>query len=457
MAADQDKKKDLTGILEFAQKEPFTPPPGSEGEAAIEQQAIEQIDSFESLDQYAMSHPGETEHPEPAPEAPIETSDEGFDQVAPPEDDQQINPGIIEAQPADAVEDPFASNEVPQENEAGNWTPENPIASEFNAGDLNAGFESAAETTAPAEPNLSFDATPSIAASEDIAITQSSGEKTRTMEIPAPEPQLPAAPRSSTKTQPMDPPQSKTPKSNPALDKVKEYSERVSVGKPAVAASFPFSLLITGKLTAQEKEKLTDLLSRENMGIREVDLEPQFTGNRVLIPRISEYAGILIIQALRGTKAQMQLGPSDTIFATDDTRSPEDDILTGGNTQAQFFGENDLSAAENLPITTHTNLPGYASYTVIDAVTASAALKTIAVETESSSQYQETLEALQRELKHKAYRKGATAIVHYTVTLTSLSLPTLYRLTVVGTAIKKGGEATRDKTTRPGGLPTSSH
>src|SRR5437764_1503439 len=74
-----------------------------------------------------------------------------------------------------------------------------------------------------------------------------------------------------------------------------------------VPTSFPFSLMIEGTLRPEEREKLIDLISREKFGIREVDLEPQLESGRILIPRISEYAGVLLVQALRNTQARLRL------------------------------------------------------------------------------------------------------------------------------------------------------
>jgi len=231
------------------------------------------------------------------------------------------------------------------------------------------------------------------------------------------------------------------------IQKVRNFSENVGVGTPSVQAAFPFSLMILGKLTEQEKSKLIELLEREDMGIREVDLGPQLDGERILIPRISEFAGILLVQALRGTRAKILFGPSDTIFSTEQTRASEDELNYGKNKGS--FGQikdsniqNDawddpVHPAESLPITPDHKLPEILEYAVIDTVTASASLKTTVVEAEKSSQYQEIVEALQREIKYKAFRKGADAIISYSITLTPLLLPQNYRLTAMGSAIKR--------------------
>jgi uncharacterized protein YbjQ (UPF0145 family) len=220
------------------------------------------------------------------------------------------------------------------------------------------------------------------------------------------------------------------------IEKVKKFAEKSTLGKPSVSAAFPFSLLITGKLLPEEKDKLLDLLSRENMGIREMDLDPQWASEKILIPRISEYAGVLLIQALRATRAQMKLGPSDSIFSTQETRdeiaSEFDQSENVSNTQSS-----DLShPAENLPVTSSDSLPQFSQWEVIDTFTASASLKSRTVEAESSAGYQEIVEALQREMKYKAYRRGACAIIHFKIQHIPLASPTHYKILVVGTAIR---------------------
>ena len=58
------------------------------------------------------------------------------------------------------------------------------------------------------------------------------------------------------------------------------------------------------------------------------------------------------------------------------------------------------------------------------------------LQAESSPEYQMLLEALQRELKFKAYRKRATAIVSFSVQLQQLHMPVHYRVLVTGSAVK---------------------
>ena len=123
-----------------------------------------------------------------------------------------------------------------------------------------------------------------------------------------------------------------------SIDSIKSYSENLVAADAQIAAAFPFTLKIDGKLTAEETEKLLTILARENMGFREVDLETQIAEGRILIPRISEYAGIVLIQALRGISAKMYFGPSDEIFSTPETRSDYTDAPAQWTTQDELVG-----------------------------------------------------------------------------------------------------------------------
>jgi hypothetical protein len=236
-----------------------------------------------------------------------------------------------------------------------------------------------------------------------------------------------------------------TPPHEAAMTQTRQYSEKVgNQSAKNVAASFPFSLLIEGKLAPYEKARLLDIISREKMGFREVDLEHQFSENRILLPRISEYAGVLIVQALRSTKARMRLGPSELIFST---QASDNDVLLKDEEDSETLAHPSVSKstvdsddlahpAEALPISLQAFLPSLDEFSVIDTLSASASLRTQAVEAESSVEYQELLENLQRELKYKAYRRGATAILNFQLQLHPLSQSSHYRMQAMGTAVK---------------------
>jgi hypothetical protein len=226
-----------------------------------------------------------------------------------------------------------------------------------------------------------------------------------------------------------------------ALEEVRKFSEQISAAKELVPAAFPFSVMIDGMLAPEERERLVDLLNRENLEIREIDLEPQFAEGRILIPRVSEFVGILIVQALRSSGARIRIGPADQIFSTADTKTEmvEEIAAHFSPTPSASFEFN--HSAERIPVTSDSKLPELGPYTVVDIVTASAALTIQAVEAARSTEYQEMIENLQRELRFKAWRKGATAILNYSVQLNLLSLPSRYRVVVTGSAVRAATSA----------------
>jgi len=66
----------------------------------------------------------------------------------------------------------------------------------------------------------------------------------------------------------------------------------------------------------------------------------------------------------------------------------------------------------------------------------SAALSVQSVEAARSTEYQDMLDALGRELRYKAWRKGASAVLNFSVQLDLLTLPSRYRMLVTGSAVR---------------------
>lgn len=235
-----------------------------------------------------------------------------------------------------------------------------------------------------------------------------------------------------------------------SFTQVRDYAQRLPLGTPAVAASFPFSVMIDGKLKPEEQEKLTDIILDHPMGITDEDLKIQFAGHRVLIPRVSEYAAVMIAQALRATTAKLRLGPSDDIYNADKDSSgtplvtpPPAKSETWSIAPADLRNEAPGNhPADRMPVSAGGSLPGGRRVTVIDTLTTSAILRAQVLESPSSPQYIDMLESLKRELKYRAYRKGATAILHFTLKISSLILPSHYRVTALGTAVKEHKQPT---------------
>ncbi len=213
------------------------------------------------------------------------------------------------------------------------------------------------------------------------------------------------------------------------LAPIREAAAQSTELPPQVEAAFPFSLRIHGHLSEDERARLIDLVNREKLGIREVDLEPQFEAGRILIPRISEFAGILLVQTLRSTQARLELLPSE--------HDGQDDLnLAPPEPKSTAYAADGLGNARLSPVTSLPSLPEQPTVSVIEVLTASGVLSTREVEAEHAPEYQELLEALQDQIRHQALLKGAQGVVNFQVALVRLNLPTRYRVTVSGSAVR---------------------
>ena len=165
----------------------------------------------------------------------------------------------------------------------------------------------------------------------------------------------------------------------------------------------------------------------------------------------------------------MRLGPAEEIYAKEPDRDADSLSLNRPETQASsrvtpagladertpagragakypapypamYSDEQDSPTAthpaEMLPMTSQESIAQIPRHAVIDTVIASATLRSRVVETEESAEYQKLIENLQRELRYKAYRKGATAVIQFKIELTSLTMPSHYRVLATGVAIR---------------------
>ncbi len=207
-----------------------------------------------------------------------------------------------------------------------------------------------------------------------------------------------------------------------------DFSSPAEPSSPAyVPAAEPFNLTLTGKLQSYEQEKLVSILASENLGIRETDLQPQFDSGKILIPQISEYVGVMIVQALRDAAVIMRLMPSD------EPSAPEPTI------QLRSWLPESENSALHIPLVPGIELPGIPlqSIETLDGVSSSIRLQSFHAEVEDSEEYRLAVESLQRNLRFKARRLGADAVVHFKTQLTQLRDPDQYWLTAMGTAVKK--------------------
>lgn len=381
-----EEEKEFTGILELAQTHTPSPTSDSSASPALEENPIEQIENWESLDEYAKSNPVAEPPPssEDFPLTPVET-------VAEPTEMEKI-----EEEPLPLPdEDPFAVT----------------------------------ETTAPPDSDL-------ILSPDTQQETAFESSLDQGMEVPLSSTESTEEPPLSSTPPPPSPPQS----AQATFKAIQATANQSIASQSAVKPAQPFSLLIRGRLTEYEQAKLLDVLHRENFGIREADLEPQLESGQLLIPQISEYACILLIQALRGTSADMRFGPSDRIFKSPSEEEKEEthesSLPPHFASQLQAESSANPHPAELIPLLFDDHLDSLPKPEILGTLVTTAGLTSTVVETQHSPEYIATLEALKKQLQYKAYRKGAHAVIQLQVHLQSLLLPSMYRLTVMGVAIR---------------------
>lgn len=211
---------------------------------------------------------------------------------------------------------------------------------------------------------------------------------------------------------------------------IKAFAESIPLGSAQAAPAYPFHLSIEGELDVHDRTRLVDLINRHDMGIREVDLEPQFESNRVLIPRISEYAVVLIAQALRSSRATIYATPSDRAHESPSiSPSPKVEVRSHDNLT-------DSHPADSIPVTQDHRIAGARTDKIVDVLMTGASLKATSLDPEHSIEYNELLDALKTELKYRAFRKGANGIVNFKVSISYSEAVQMHKIVVTGTAIK---------------------
>jgi hypothetical protein len=415
MSDDSEKKKDLTGILELS----ALMPPQSQEEllkqdpyAVNEVQPIEQIDDFASIESIGMM-----DH-EPEPLDPLPTTDAPVSDSFTVEDPFATNAGGFSG-------DPFAI--TPDEEPATSEAPASPettfnidlgaTASEYPTHDSQSGNDASA--TLPEGDPFNFstndDAKPTPTASGPTGFSFS-GDPDSIDSTPAARP-FPTDTNSN----------SSTPSAG-GISGIKQYSERSREATFSANAKSPFHLWMHGQFDPFSRDKLLHFISDNPMGLNSSDLDRQINAGRVLFPRISEFAGIKLIQDLRDSGLAFKLSPS----------SREADEIMPEAEGLRLAYEANPSVTSDTAITV---LPGDAIdiklWQAFDSIQLVQFLKAEILEVERSELFQELLERMTTSLKQKAKLRGASAISALKHELKPLRLPSHYQIELKATLLKK--------------------
>ncbi len=177
------------------------------------------------------------------------------------------------------------------------------------------------------------------------------------------------------------------------------------------------SLRIEGKLSPSEQDAVLDILADEEIQIDH--LATQFEKGRLLVPRITAFTGIRIIQRMKNIEASLHLAASHP--DNNDYLPAQQKDLTPA------LGED--HPAFKLPLTRDP----YTGSETLNTLAVTGVLTTYAVEAEATQEYQILLDRLLQELRLRAYYKKAKGIYSLSIQLQLLFSPTQYRLLVTGT------------------------
>jgi hypothetical protein len=213
-----------------------------------------------------------------------------------------------------------------------------------------------------------------------------------------------------------------------SVQEIKNYSERARETSFQSDIKNPFHLWLVGDFDPFSRDKLLLFITDNPMGLNSSDLDRQIRAGRVLLPRISEFAGIKLIQDLRDSGLAFKLQASSR---------DEDDVLPQSENLSLHYESKVASDSDGALAVLPTEAIDPKLWQAFDSIQIVQFLKAEIVEVERSELFQELLERMTTSLKHKARLKGAAAIGSLVHELKPLRLPSHYQLEVKANLLKK--------------------
>lgn len=98
------------------------------------------------------------------------------------------------------------------------------------------------------------------------------------------------------------------------FEEVREYGEKIAIGHPKLEASPAFSIFAVGHFDEKRRNLITTAVSELSLGIHPDEVLIGLTSGKLLIPRISEYAAVLIGQKIREFTDDVRIDLSSKIY-----------------------------------------------------------------------------------------------------------------------------------------------
>jgi hypothetical protein len=213
------------------------------------------------------------------------------------------------------------------------------------------------------------------------------------------------------------------------LDEVKSFSETIQGTTSLVEIFVPYHLYLSGTFGPYERDKLLLFITENEIGLTSQELDLQIQSGKVLFPRISEFAGIKIIQELRDSGLQVRFHPSERDM--DETRQVHSGL--------EFHFDANLGGSASTPTVRILSMDSaeLTLYREIETLTSTQYLRANLVEVESSDLFQELLDRMTDSIKQRARIKGADALYRLQHHLSPLRLPSQYQVTLQAILLKK--------------------
>ncbi|MBC7396492.1 MAG: hypothetical protein H7333_03535 [Bdellovibrionales bacterium] len=212
------------------------------------------------------------------------------------------------------------------------------------------------------------------------------------------------------------------------LDGLKHYSQRTQefAFEPGIKA--PFHLSLQGTFDPYSRDRLLLFINENPIGINSSDLDLQLKSGRVLFPRISEFAGIKLIQDLRDSGLLFKLTPS--------SRDEDEAVQAAPPLVFSYESGTEDAVTSDIPVLPEAGFDPKL-WKVIDSMQMMQYLRAEILEVEKSELFQNLIDRMLEALKRKAKLKGADALNGLTHEVKALRLPSQYQVELRANLLKK--------------------
>lgn len=252
---------------------------------------------------------------------------------------------------------------------------------------------------------------------------------------------------------------SEAPTAKQDLSAVKQFADKLAIGKPRIEGAPAFSLLArndSGHFDEKTIQAIEDALTSEDFGIRVDDVRVQLSTGKLLVPQISEFAAVTLAQKLRDVVDTIDVDLAAEIFKSSaselsslsDSYFADTEAFQSHHEEVHDIGAEPGSESDLFT----TNLPALADYQVtrvLSIVIASDILEPAVAENPSSKAFEGATEKITHELTHRAYKLGAHGVLGINFTLKAIEIykdstgkmGRAYRLLGTGTAVRVKAKA----------------